>query len=158
MRPRHACAINGHYCIRSTLPSRVTSCLTTQGLRDTQPAEISLRLGPTKAKDFETSKVFGPSLVTAYELSSVDNLRMTTKVNGETWFDGRLGNWAFTFAQFIASVKRDEWLDVGDFLGFGRLAFSVAFEINRRIKPGDTLQCEIGGVGKLVNTIARETS
>ena len=59
-------------------------------MRDTQPAEISLRLGPTKAKDFETSKVFGPSLVTAYELSSVDNLRMTTKVNGEVWFDGEL--------------------------------------------------------------------
>jgi 2-keto-4-pentenoate hydratase/2-oxohepta-3-ene-1,7-dioic acid hydratase in catechol pathway len=78
------------------------------GLRDTQPAEMSLRLGPTKAKDFETSKVFGPCLVTADELPGIDNLRMTTRVNGETWFDGRLGNWAFTFAEFIAYVSRDE--------------------------------------------------
>ena len=126
------------------------------GLRDTQPAEMSLRLGPTKAKDFETSKVFGPCLVTADELPSIDNLRMTTKVNDETWFDGKLGNWAFTFAEFIAYVSRDEWLEVGDFFGSGPPAFSVGFEINRWIKPGDTLECEIEGVGKLINTIVRE--
>lgn len=128
------------------------------GLRDTQPAEMSLRLGPTKAKDFETSKVFGPCLVTADELPSIDNLRMTTRVNGEVWFDGKLGNWAFTFAEFIAYVSRDEWLEVGDFFGSGPPAFSVGFEINRWIKPGDVLECEIEGVGKLINTIVRETS
>ena len=79
------------------------------GLRDTQPAEMSLRLGLTKAKDFETSKVFGPCLVTADELPHIDKLRMTTRVNGETWFDGKLGNWAFTFAEFIAHLSRDTW-------------------------------------------------
>lgn len=125
------------------------------GLRDTQPAEMSLRLGPTKAKDFETSKVFGPCLVTADELPSIDNLRMTTRVNGEVWFDGKLGNWAFTFAEFIAYVSRDEWLEVGDFFGSGPPAFSVGFEINRWIKPGDTLECDIEGVGKLVNRVER---
>jgi hypothetical protein len=44
------------------------------GLRDIQPAEMSLRLGPTKSKDFETSKVMGPCLVTADELPSVESL------------------------------------------------------------------------------------
>jgi 2-keto-4-pentenoate hydratase/2-oxohepta-3-ene-1,7-dioic acid hydratase in catechol pathway len=127
------------------------------GLRDTQPAEMSLRLGPTKAKDFETSKVVGPCLVTADELQSVDHLRMTTRVNGEVRFDGRLGNWAFTFAEFIAYVSRDEWLEVSDFFGSGPPAFSVGFEINRWIKPGDVLECEIEGVGKLINPIVRES-
>jgi 2-keto-4-pentenoate hydratase/2-oxohepta-3-ene-1,7-dioic acid hydratase in catechol pathway len=126
------------------------------GLRDLQPAEMSLRLGPTKSKDFETSKVMGPCLVTADELPSIDNLRMTTKVNGETWFDGKLSNWAFTFAEFIAYVSREETLEVGDFFGSGPPAFSVGFEIDRWIKPGDVLACEIEGVGKLINTIVRE--
>lgn len=130
------------------------------GLRDTQPAEMSLRLGPTKAKDFETSKVFGPCLVTADELPGVangDSLHMSTRVNGEVWFDGQLGNWAFTFAEFIAYVSRDEWLEVGDVFGSGPPAFSVGFEINRWLKPGDVLECEITGVGKLVNTVVRES-
>jgi 2-keto-4-pentenoate hydratase/2-oxohepta-3-ene-1,7-dioic acid hydratase in catechol pathway len=127
------------------------------GLRDLQPAEMTLRMGPTKSKDFETSKVMGPCLVTADELPNIDNLRMTTKVNGETWFDGKLSNWAFTFAQFIAYVSREETLEVGDFFGSGPPAYSVGFEIDKWIKPGDTLECEIESVGKLINTIVRET-
>lgn len=129
------------------------------GLRDLQPAEMSLRLGPTKAKDFETSKVMGPCLVTADELPGIakgDTLRMTTRVNQETWFDGKITGWAFTFAEFIAYVSREETLEVGDFFGSGPPALSVGFELDRWIKPGDTLECEIEGIGKLVNRIVRE--
>ena len=126
------------------------------GLRDIQPAEMSLRLGPTKSKDFETSKVMGPCLVTADELPSVDNLRLTNRVNGEVWFDGRLSGWAFTFAQLIAHVSRDETLEVGDFFGSGPPANSVGFEMNRWIKPGDVIECEIEGIGVLANRIVRE--
>lgn len=125
------------------------------GLRDVQPAEISLRMGPAKSKDFATSKIMGPCLVTADELTSVDGLRMITRVNGEVWFDGRLSGWAFTFAQFIAHVSRDETLNVGDFFGSGPPAYSVGFELNRWIKPGDVVECEIEGVGTLSNPIVR---
>jgi 2-keto-4-pentenoate hydratase/2-oxohepta-3-ene-1,7-dioic acid hydratase in catechol pathway len=126
------------------------------GLRDIQPAELTLRMGPAKAKDFETSKIMGPCLVTADELANPDNLRLVTRVNGEVWFDGRLANWAFTFAQFIAYVSRDETLSVGDFFGSGPPAHSVGFEIDRWIKPGDVVECEIEGIGVLSNRIVRE--
>lgn len=126
------------------------------GLRDVQPPEMSLRMGPAKSKDFATSKIMGPYLVTADELPSVDNLRMINRVNGEVWFDGKLSGWAFTFAQFIAHVSRDELLNVGDFFGSGPPAFSVGFELDRWIKPGDLVSCEIEGVGILSNTIVRE--
>jgi len=125
------------------------------GLRDVQPAEMSLRMGPAKSKDFETSKVMGPCLVTADELTSVDGLRMITRVNGEIWFDGKLSGWAFTFAQFIAHVSRDETLNVGDFFGSGPPAFSVGFELDRWIKHGDVIECEIEGVGTLSNQVVR---
>ena len=125
------------------------------GLRDTQPAEISLRLGPTKCKDFETSKVMGPWLVTADEVPSVENLRLVNRVNGEVWFDGRLSGWAFTFSELIAYVSRDETLEVGDFFGSGPPANSVGFEIDRWVKPGDVMECEIEGIGTLSNRIVR---
>jgi 2-keto-4-pentenoate hydratase/2-oxohepta-3-ene-1,7-dioic acid hydratase in catechol pathway len=125
------------------------------GLRDVQPAELSLRMGPAKAKDFETSKIMGPCLVTTDELPEVSGLRMVTRVNGEIWFDGRFGSWAFTFAQFIAYVSRDETLNVGDFFGSGPPAGSVGFELDRWIRPGDLVECEIEGVGTLSNPVVR---
>ncbi len=126
------------------------------GLRDVQPAELTLRMGPAKAKDFAGSKIMGPCLVTPDEMGKVENLSLRVRVNGETWFDGKLGNWAFTFEQFIAYVSRDEFLEVGDFFGSGPPAYSVGFEMDRWIKPGDLLECEIEGLGVLSNTIVRE--
>jgi 2-keto-4-pentenoate hydratase/2-oxohepta-3-ene-1,7-dioic acid hydratase in catechol pathway len=125
------------------------------GLRDIQPAELTLRMGPAKAKDFSTSKIMGPYLVTPDEIGSVENLRLIIRVNSEIWFDGHLGNWAFTFEQFIAYVSRDEFLEVGDFFGSGPPAYSAGFEINKWIKPGDLLECEIESLGVLCNKIVK---
>jgi 2-keto-4-pentenoate hydratase/2-oxohepta-3-ene-1,7-dioic acid hydratase in catechol pathway len=126
------------------------------GLRDVQPPEMSLRMGPAKSKDFATSKIMGPYLVTADELPEVTGLRMINRVNGEIWFDGKISGWAFTFAEFIAHVSRDEMVNVGDFFGSGPPAFSVGFELDRWIKPGDVVSCEIEGIGILSNKIVRE--
>jgi 2-keto-4-pentenoate hydratase/2-oxohepta-3-ene-1,7-dioic acid hydratase in catechol pathway len=125
------------------------------GLRDIQPAEISLRMGPQKAKDFETSKIMGPCLVTADELGDPDGLKLVTRVNGEVWFEGSFSGWAFTFAELIAHVSRQETLEVGDFFGSGPPAYSVGFEMDRWIKPGDVVECEVEGIGVLSNEIVR---
>lgn len=126
------------------------------GLRDIQPAEISLRMGPAKAKDFETSKIMGPCLVTADEIPSVEKLGLKVWVNDEVWFDGAISGWSFSFAELMAYVSRDEALEVGDFFGSGPPAYSVGFEIDRWVKPGDTVACEIEGIGMLSNRIVRE--
>ena len=54
--------------------------------RDQQMKEGPLGMGPSKGKDFDTGNTIGPYLVTADELD-VSNLRMTAKINGETWTD-----------------------------------------------------------------------
>ena len=125
------------------------------GLRDIQPAELTLRMGPAKAKDFATSKIMGPCLVTRDELPDIDGLKLTVRVNGEVWFDGAIKGWSFTFAELIAHVSRDEFLEVGDFFGSGPPAYSVGFELDRWIKPGDVVSCEIEGIGTLSNRIVR---
>jgi predicted Zn-dependent peptidase len=53
-------------------------------------------------------------------------------------------------------LSRDEMVNVGDFFGSGPPAFSVGFELDRWIKPGDVVSCEIEGVGILSNRIVRE--
>ena len=45
-------------------------------------------LGPAKGKDFDTSNVMGPCLVTADELPDPYNLNMVARVNGEEWGRG----------------------------------------------------------------------
>lgn len=126
------------------------------GLRDVQPAELSLRMGPAKAKDFQTSKVMGPCLVTADELPNIDDLKITIRVNDEVWFDGAISGWSFTFAELIAYVSRDEVIEVGEFFGSGPPAWSAGFELDRWIKPGDLVSCEIEGIGTLSNRVFRE--
>jgi len=126
------------------------------GLRDLQPAEISLRMGPAKAKDFATSKVMGPCLVTTEEVPTLEGLKLTVRVNGDIWFDGAISGWSFTFAELIAYVSRDEPLEVGDFFGSGPPAYSAGFEMDRWVKPGDVVSCEIEGIGVLSNRIVRE--
>ena len=128
------------------------------GLRDVQPGEMSLRMGPAKAKDFETSKIMGPYLVTADELPDIGSMKLTTKVNDEVWFEGAIEGWAFSFADLIAYVSREETLQVGEFFGSGPPAYSCGFEIDRWVKPGDVVSCEIEGVGTLTNRIVRETA
>jgi 2-keto-4-pentenoate hydratase/2-oxohepta-3-ene-1,7-dioic acid hydratase in catechol pathway len=98
----------------------------------------------------------GPCLVTADEVPNLDGLRHTVRVNGEVWFDGKISGWSFTFAELIAHVSRDETLEVGDFFGSGPPAYSVGFEIDRWVKPGDVVSGEIEGVGVLSNRIVRE--
>ena len=123
------------------------------GCRDIQSVEMTLRLGPTKAKDFDTSKIMGPCLVTPDAFPNVDDIALQVRVNGEVWFDGGLGKLAFTFEELIAYVSRDETLQVGDFFGSGPPKGSAGFEIDRWIQPGDLLECEIQGIGILSNRI-----
>jgi 2-keto-4-pentenoate hydratase/2-oxohepta-3-ene-1,7-dioic acid hydratase in catechol pathway len=89
-------------------------------------------------------------------LPDIDGLKLTVRVNDEIWFDGAIKGWSFTFAELIAHVSRDEVLEVGDFFGSGPPAFSAGFELDRWIKPGDLVSCEIEGIGTLVNRIVRE--
>ena len=57
--------------------------------RDVQRKEMKVRLGPAKGKDFATA--IGPVLVTPDELADAYNLKMTAKINGETWSEGNSG-------------------------------------------------------------------
>ena len=86
--------------------------------RDQQMKEGPLGMGPSKGKDFDTGNTIGPYLVTADELD-VSNLRMTAKINGETWTDSTSGGRQFSFEDLIAHVSQNETIYPGELWGSG---------------------------------------
>lgn len=121
--------------------------------RDRQMAEMQCRMGPAKGKDF--ANAMGPMIVTADEVSDPRNLKMTARVNGETWCEGNSGWSHWTFEQMIASVSQDETLYAGDVLGSGTVDNGCGLDLGRWVQPGDVVELEIEGLGILKNTIQR---
>lgn len=125
--------------------------------RDIQRKEMSVRLGPAKAKDF--CSVIGPVIVTADEFeTSEPDLLMTAKINGVEWSRGRSGDSHFTWAQMIEHASRDEWVLAGDFFGSGTVGTGCGLELDRWIKPGDKIELEIEQIGKLINTVGNKAN
>ncbi len=123
--------------------------------RDIQKKEMQIRLGPAKAKDFCT--IIGPVITTLDEFDSIEpNLLMTAKVNGVEWSRGHSGDIHFSWAQMIEHASRDEWILAGDLFGSGTVGTGCGLELDKWIKPGDVLELEIEGIGKLRNTVGNK--
>jgi 2-keto-4-pentenoate hydratase/2-oxohepta-3-ene-1,7-dioic acid hydratase in catechol pathway len=121
--------------------------------RDIQRAEMKVRLGPAKGKDFATA--IGPVLVTPDEIADPYNLGMRARVNGETWSEGNSGSMHHRFDRMIEFASMDETLRPGDLIGSGTVTGGCGLELDRWVKPGDVIELEIDGIGKLVNTVVR---
>jgi len=122
--------------------------------RDQQMKEGPLGMGPSKGKDFDTGNTIGPYLVTADELD-VSNLRMTAKINGETWTDSSSAGRQFSFEDLVAHVSQSETIYPGELWGSGTTTGGSGLELNRWLKPGDVVEFEIEGIGVLRNRIER---
>jgi fumarylacetoacetate (FAA) hydrolase len=146
--------------------------------RRLQMEEMLLNLGPAKGKDFST--VTGPWLVTLDELEAFEipareghvgknwNLRMQCFVNSQQVSDGNLGDMHWTFAEIIERASYGVTLFAGDVIGSGTVGTGCFLELNgtgklndpnypeQWLQPGDVVEMEIEGLGKLVNTIVEE--
>ena len=135
--------------------------------RALQMHEMKLNLGPAKGKDFATS--IGPYLVPIDDLGSTRQpgprgdqfeLRMVARHNGEQVAAGRLSDMSWTFAEIIARACYGVTLHPGEVIGSGTVGTGCFLETNgskiydnRWLAPGDTIECEIEGLGCLRNTI-----
>jgi fumarylacetoacetate (FAA) hydrolase len=148
--------------------------------RRLQMEEMLLNLGPAKGKDFSTA--LGPWLVTLDELQSLEipckenhtgvnwNLSMKCFVNGIQVSDGNLGDMDWTFAEIIERASYGVDLYPGDVIGSGTVGTGCFLELNgtgklndpsyteQWLQPGDVVEMEIDGLGKLSNTIVAEES
>jgi len=115
--------------------------------RDVQRAEMAMRLGPAKSKDFATS--LGPCIVTADEFDPSHGVRMRAKINGDVWFETANATMHWTFAQMIAYVGQGEDVWPGDVYGSGTAFGGCGLDQDRWIARGDTVELEIDGIGTL---------
>ncbi len=128
--------------------------------RDVQAGEMTVRLGPHKAKDFATS--LGPHLVTPDELPYRDgrlHLEARVTVNGEEVTRSDASEKHFGWPELVAQAARDTRLRPGDVLGSGTLANGCLLELGPRdfgggrgehwIEPGDVVALHAEGLGTL---------
>jgi 2-keto-4-pentenoate hydratase/2-oxohepta-3-ene-1,7-dioic acid hydratase in catechol pathway len=125
--------------------------------RDTQVREAGGITGPCKSKDFNTGNAIGPWIVTADEIPDPYNLKMVSRVNGETWCAATSSGMLHSFEDMIDYVSRDEWLHPGEFFGSGTVAGGTGMEIDRYLQVGDVVELEVEKIGVLRNRIVEAT-
>jgi len=116
--------------------------------RDIQMFEMSLRIGPSKGKDF--CNVMGPCAVTPDEIDEF-NLKMQARVNGEVWTDAVSRERQFSFAEIVAWASYCEDIYPGEFMAVGTVGGGCGLELDRWLKPGDVVELEVEGIGVLRN-------
>jgi fumarylacetoacetate (FAA) hydrolase len=132
--------------------------------RDVQAGEMTVGLGPHKAKDFATS--LGPYIVTPDELPYEDGrLRIEARVsvNGTEVTRSDASEKHFAWPELVAHAARDTRLRPGDVLGSGTLAGGCLLELGpqdfgdgrgeRWIEPGDVVTLHAEGLGTLETPI-----
>jgi 2-keto-4-pentenoate hydratase/2-oxohepta-3-ene-1,7-dioic acid hydratase in catechol pathway len=125
--------------------------------RDVQTRELPVGMGPSKAKDWDGSNVLGPCIVSADELDASD-LRMSVRVNGETWGEDTSASMHHTFADLIHYASQSQTIYPGEVFGSGTAAGGSGLEIDRWIQEGDVVELDIGGIGILRNRVGKKGS
>ena len=128
--------------------------------RDVQAREVTVGLGPHKAKDFATS--LGPWLVTPDALPYREgrlHLEAWVTVNGREVARSDASAQHFSWPQLLEHAARDTRLRPGDVLGSGTLAGGCLLESGpqdlgdgrgeRWIEPGDVVALHAEGLGTL---------
>ena len=109
-------------------------------------------------KTFEASGSFGPEFVTADELpKGAKGLRLQTRLNGAVVQDANTNQMIFDVATLVAEVTEIMSLEPGDIIVTGTPA-GVGFARKPPLfmKPGDTCEIEIEGIGVLSNPVKAE--
>jgi 2-keto-4-pentenoate hydratase/2-oxohepta-3-ene-1,7-dioic acid hydratase in catechol pathway len=111
----------------------------------------------TQGKNFDQSGAIGPWMVTADEFARYDDLRVTTRVNGELRQNDTTANLMFPFRYLLSYISIWTTLKPGDVISTGTpIGAGVRFDPPRFLKPGDTVEVEVSGIGTLSNTVADE--
>jgi 2-keto-4-pentenoate hydratase/2-oxohepta-3-ene-1,7-dioic acid hydratase in catechol pathway len=169
MRPRESIqldyeaelvAIVGKHAKHLTMANAVDciagySCANEGSVREFQRHTTQWGMG----KNFDRSGSFGPWMVTADELPpGGKGLKIMSRLNGNTMQSDNTGNMMFPLAETLVYLTKGMTLEPGDIIltgtpsgvGHARKPDPVW------MKPGDTIEVEVEGVGVLRNPIEDE--
>jgi 2-keto-4-pentenoate hydratase/2-oxohepta-3-ene-1,7-dioic acid hydratase in catechol pathway len=112
-----------------------------------------------RAKSIDTFCPVGPVIVTADEFGDPQDKRLLARVNGETMQDSTTAEMIFGVAEIVSFLSQACTLEPGDLIltgtpwGVGAFRDPPVF-----LKPGDTVEIEVEGVGVLANNVGRNTT
>ena len=111
----------------------------------------------TQGKNFDRSGAIGPWVVPVQAGLDLDNLTVTTKVNGDERQRGNTGTLMFSFVDIIAYISTFTALEPGDLIATGTPpGAGGCFDPPRWLKPGDVVEIACDAIGTLRNTVADE--
>ncbi len=107
-----------------------------------------------KGKSVDGTCPMGPWISTADEVPAPHNLRITSRVNGDTKQDSNTSNMYFKIPRIIAELSYGLTLEPGDIISTGTPAgVGHARTPPEFMKAGDVLETEVVGLGLLRNRI-----
>jgi acylpyruvate hydrolase len=109
-------------------------------------------------KSWHASTPVGPEVVTLDELGDLDDLQLTTSVNGEVRQRASVGDLVFGIPALIADISRIIELAPGDLIATGTPGgVGHAFDPPRYLAPGDVVDVSVEGIGTLRITFTAGT-
>jgi 2-keto-4-pentenoate hydratase/2-oxohepta-3-ene-1,7-dioic acid hydratase in catechol pathway len=111
----------------------------------------------TQGKNFDKSGAMGPWIIPYVSEEQIADIRLTTRVNGEVRQEDRTGRMIFSFRKIINYISTFTTLKAGDIIVTGTPAGAGArFDPPIWLKPGDTVEVDVEGIGCLRNTVRDE--
>jgi len=108
----------------------------------------------TRGKSFDTFAPCGPWITTADEIKDPQNLKMTTKINGELRQNSSTSKMFIKIPEIVSKISKVMTLEKGDIIATGTPAGVALKNPNVEfLKDGDKVEMEIEGLGILSNTI-----
>jgi 2-keto-4-pentenoate hydratase/2-oxohepta-3-ene-1,7-dioic acid hydratase in catechol pathway len=130
------------------------ACFNEGSIRDYQRKSGQWTMG----KNFDRTGGFGPEIVTPEEVPQGPNaLRIRCILNGETMQDSNTSDMIFSVPRILAILSEAMTLEPGDVIATGTPSgVGYARKPPRFLRPGDTVQIDIEGVGTLSNPVEDE--
>jgi len=111
----------------------------------------------TQGKNFDSTGSLGPWIVPYTSEAQIADIRLTTRVNGETRQDDRTSRLIFKIPYLLGYISTFTTLVPGDVIVTGTPTGAGArFDPPRYLKPGDVVEIEADGIGVLRNPVADE--
>ncbi len=108
----------------------------------------------TRGKSFDSFAPCGPWITTKDEIKDPQNLKMTTKINGELRQNSSSNNMFIKIPEIISKISKVMTLEKGDIISTGTPAGVMLNKPNAVfLKNGDKVEMEIENLGMLNNTI-----
>jgi 2-keto-4-pentenoate hydratase/2-oxohepta-3-ene-1,7-dioic acid hydratase in catechol pathway len=146
----------GRHISRADAASHIAgySCYNDGSVRDWQHHTTQF----TPGKNFHATGGFGPWLVTPDEFGDSANATLITRLNGEEMQRGTIDDLVFDIPGLIEYCSTFTALEPGDIIVTGTPG---GVGVHRKpplfMKPGDTVEVEISGIGILQNPVAQES-